>query len=382
MRSSVIEPFQKVGSVKKAPGSSSDRPAEGTRTPTIRDIAREAGVSVGTVSHYLNATAKVASPKAEAVQEAMRRLDYTPNANARSLRTQVTRTIGLIVPNLSNPFYAELASNVGSRAFDAGYELLLGSSFDDEACETLHLTALRERRIDGALVVATGRSSLHHEARPLSFPCVFIDREVAAGLSVTTDNRLGGKLALEHLLSLGHRRVGLLLGDVHVPNIQERLAGAREALGRYGVTVAEEHVITGPQSIDTGRKARRWWDLDEPPTGIFATNDVIALGVWQSCLEAGVRLPDDVSLVGFDDIQWASLTVPALTTVRQDLPAMAARGFARLIGAMSGEPLPVATEHIAPKLVIRESTRATETSDDASPAGNRGRGRPGRLRND
>lgn len=315
-------------------------------------------MSVGTVSHYLNGTANVTPAKSDAVREAMRRLDYTPNANARSLRTQVTRTLGLIVPNLSNPFYAELASNVGSQTFDAGYELLLGSSFDDEACESLHLTALRERRIDGALVVVAGRSNLQREGRPLPFPCVFVDREVTGGPSVTTDNELGGRLALEHLLSLGHRRIGLLIGDAHVPNIQERLDGACQALDSYGVAVPDGYVITGTQSVETGREARRWWDLDTPPTAVFATNDVIALGVWQSCLEAGVRIPGDVSLVGFDDIQWASLTVPPLTTVRQDLPRMAVRGFELLTAAIGGDALPVATERISPELVVRESTKA------------------------
>lgn len=348
------------------------------RPPTIKDIAREAGVSVGTVSHYLNATAKVAPAKAEAVRQAMERLDYTPNANARSLRTQVTRTLGLVVPNLSNPFYAELASSIGSQAFDAGYELLVGSSFDDEECESLHLTALRERRIDGALVVATGRSSLHREPRPLPFPCVFLDREVVGGPSVTTDNQLGGRLALEHLLSLGHRRVALLVGDEHVPNIQERLGGARQALQDYGVDVVDDdYVLEGSQSVETGRRAWRWWALDDPPTAVFATNDVIALGVWQSCLEAGVRVPDDVSLVGFDDIQWAGLTVPPLTTVRQDLPRMAARGLQRLIGAVGGEPPDVATERIPPELVVRQSTRPSDEVGPPRPIGGRGEGSGG-----
>lgn len=326
------------------------------RPATIKDIAREAGVSVGTVSHYLNATAKVSPTTAEAVRQAMQRLDYTPNANARSLRTQVTQTIGLIVPNLSNPFYAELASSVGTQAFDIGYQLLVGSSFEDEDCESLHLSALQERRIDGALVVATGRSGLYRGAKPMPFPCVFLDREVTGWPSVTTDNRLGGRLALEHLLSLGHRRIALLVGDEHVPNIQERLDGARQALEQYGVRIADDYVISGSQSVETGRKAQRWWELDDPPTAIFATNDVIALGVWQSCLAAGVRMGEDVSLIGFDDIQWAGLSVPPLTTVRQDIAGMVARGLHRLIAAVGGERPAGGTEYLPPELVIRDST--------------------------
>lgn len=347
----------------------------GQRSVTISDIAREAGVSVGTVSHYLNASAKVAPRTADAVREAMTRLKYEPNVNARSLRSQVTRTLGLIVPNLNNPFYAELADVIGDQVFKSGYGLLLCSSCEDVEHESLHLTSLHQRRIDGALIVATGRSALLRGSRRMPFPCVFVDREAVGLPSVTTDNRLGGRLALEHLLQLGHRRIALAVGDPHVPNIQDRLAGARQVLATHGVSVADELVIRGSQSVATGRQADGLWQLDDPPTAVFATNDVIALGVWQSCLAAGVRVPEDVSLVGFDDIQWASLTVPPLTTVRQDLAGMTAQALELLSVAIAGEAPHSSTSRIAPALMVRASTRRNtgenldRISDDAQGRG-------------
>lgn len=348
----------------------------GRRSVTISDIAREAGVSVGTVSHYINASARVAPPTAEAVRQAMTRLNYEPNVNARSLRSQVTRTLGLIVPNLNNPFYAELADVISDQVFKSGYGLLLCSSCEDVEHESLHLTSLHQRRIDGALIVATGRSRLLRDSQRMPFPCVFIDREGVGLASVTTDNRLGGRLALEHLIELGHRHIALAVGDPHVPNIQERLAGAHEVLTSHGISLADELVIRGSQSVATGQRTDFLWELDDPPSAVFATNDVIALGVWQSCLAAGVRIPEDVSLVGFDDIQWASLTVPPLTTVRQDLAGMTARALNLLSAAIAGEaPDSRSTSRIAPRLIVRASTRRNtreeidRLSDDA-----RGRG--------
>lgn len=323
---------------------------------TITDIAREAGVSVGTVSHYLNGSANVTAHTAEAVQEAIERLDYQPNVNARSLRANATHTFGLVLPNIINPFYAEVAASIGDQASERGYELLLCSSGEDPEREDLHLRTLHQRRVDGALVVATGNSPFQQSPRPLPFPCIFVDRAAPGRPSVTTDNRLGGRLAMQHLLSLGHRDIALIIGDEHVPNIQDRLAGAYEALDEHGVEIAPTRVIRGSQSIDTGREAHRLWAMDRPPTAVFATNDIVALGVWQSCLADGVRLPDDVSLIGFDDIHWASLTVPPLTTIRQDVPEMAAAALELLLAAIAGTPLADETSLITPQVMVRGST--------------------------
>lgn len=332
-------------------------PASRRSSVTIADIAQAAGVSVGTVSHYLNKTANVSPATAEAVRAAIARLNYQPNLNARSLRVQATQSLGLVLPNLINPFWAELAALVGKRAWEVGYQLIVCSADDSEASEERHLESLHQRRVDGALVVVTGNSLLKGAAQRLPFPTLFIDRRVEGQPSVTTDNLLGGRLAMEHLVGLGHRRIGLIVGEEHVENIQERLAGARQVLEENGLGTRSEYLIRGSQSIETGRLAERWWELDRPPTGVFTTNDVIALGVWQSCLRAGVRIPEDVSLIGYDDIHWSQLTVPPLTTIAQDMSAVVGRGLERLLAATAEEPLSDDSELIPPSLVVRESTR-------------------------
>lgn len=362
------------------PGSRSSERTE--RSVTITDIARAAGVSIGTVSHYLNATAKVASPTAEAIRAAMDELNYQPNLNARSLRARTTHTLGLVLPNITNPFYTEVAALIGDQAAQHGYQLILCSSGEDERVEALHLQNLHQRRVDGALVVSTGKRTTPQPGARLPFPRVFVDRRVAGQPSVTTDNELGGRLALEHLVTLGHRRIGFIVGDEHVENIQQRLAGARHVLAEHGLDTAQEHVIRGTQSIETGQEAERFWRSDHPPTAIFTTNDVIALGVWRTCLAAGVRLPQDVSLIGFDNIGWSRLTVPPLTTVAQDVATMTRRALELVIDAIAGTPLHDTTELITPSVVVRESTRKIDPGKPAnaprSPGGDvtASRGRP------
>jgi LacI family transcriptional regulator len=350
--------------VASSGGGRRDGSADHDQHVTIADIAEQAGVSVGTVSNVLNGSARVAPKTEKAVRDAMDRLSYQPNVNARSLRSRVTRTLGLVLPNITNPFYAELAASFGEQAFQFDYELLLCSSGEDPRREELHLATLQQRRVDGAMIVATESSPLHRSAGRMPFPCVFVDRAAVGARSVTTDNWLGGRLAVEHLLGLGHRTIGLAIGDEHVPNIQERLAGARDALDAYGLTVRDEHIIKGPVAVDTGLQGEWLWTMDDPPTAVFATNDVIAIGLWQSCLAAGLDVPGDVSLVGFDDIRWAEFMVPPLTTVHQDIPAMTEHALAMLIQSIAAHELAPREQRVAPWLIVRGSTTSRATGQE------------------
>lgn len=347
-----------------SPGGSrsrSDSSGDHDQRVTIAEIAEQAGVSVGTVSNVLNGSARVAPKTERAVRDTMDRLSYQPNVNARSLRSRVTRTLGLVLPNITNPYYAELAASFGDQAFQLDYELLLCSSAEDPRREELHVTTLQQRRVDGAMIVATESSPLHRSAGRMPFPCVFVDRAAAGALSITTDNWLGGRLAVEHLLELGHRTIGFAIGDEHVPNIQQRLAGARDVLDAYGLTVRDEHIIRGPVAVDTGLQGGNLWTMDDPPTAVFATNDVIAIGLWQSCLAAGVDVPGDVSLVGFDDIRWAEFMVPPLTTVHQDIPVMTEQALAMLIQSIAAHEQAPREHHVAPWLNVRGSTTPRNT---------------------
>jgi DNA-binding LacI/PurR family transcriptional regulator len=326
------------------------------RSVTITDVARLAGVSVGTVSNYLNGTARLAEKTAEAVRSALSELEYEPNLNARSLRSQATGSLALLVPNVFNPFYGEIAALVEAGATERGYQLLLCVSGDDSRHDRFHLRALHQRRVDGALLVIAGATAPDDLDNNTPYASVFLDRVVASRLSVTTDNHLGGRLAMEHLISRGHRRIAMVIGDEHVENVRRRLTGATEVLAEHGLAVAPEHVIRGEQSVESGREASRFWELEEPPTAVFTTNDVVAIGVWQSCLVAGKRVPDDVALMGYDGIEWSRLTVPPLSTVRQDLPAMTTMAMELLFARIHGERPSNEVRSIPPSLVIREST--------------------------
>lgn len=339
----------------------------GSGAPTISDVAREAGVSVATVSNYLNGTARLSPTTYEAVQAATEKLGYVPNFNARSLRAQSTKTIGLLVPNLINPFYTEMAASMERTAQEHGYQLMLCSSADDGDLEGRQIRTLLHRRVDGAVMVALEPTELGDRIRGSRFPIVCADRRIPGHRSITSDNRMGGRLALEHLVELGHRRIGMVVGDDHVENVKERVAGAREVLDRHGIEVSERSVVRGPQSLDTGVAAARLWDEPDPPTAVFATNDIIAMGLYRVCHDRGLRIPEDVSVVGFDDVRWTELIVPTLTTVHQDVDEMVTRALDVLLeairsgsgdGAPDGYDLGEAHETLGPDLRVRESTAA------------------------
>lgn len=343
----------------------SDRP----RAITIADVARHAGVSVGSVSNYLAGTKRQTETTREAVRRAMDELGYEPNVNARSLRAQVTRTIGLVLPNIINPFFTDLAAVTERRAWERDYQVLLCSSLDDVETETRQVRSLHQRRVDGALIVATASSDYRDPARTTPFPAVFMDRQVANRTSVTTDNLLGGRLAAEHLVGLGHTRIGIAIGDPTLDNIQDRLTGFEQVLTEHGLVLDEHRRFAGPQSLETGSAAVSLWDRAEPPTAVFATNDIVALGLWRALTQRGLRVPEDVSLVGFDNLRWLDITGPALTTVRQDVDRLAGHAldllFARIETGRSDTP-PI-RDLIEPTFVPRGSTRSADGNREHRP---------------
>lgn len=324
---------------------------------TIKDIARLAKVSVGTVSNYLNGTAHVAEDTRQQIETVINQLNYHPNMNARSLRSKRTQSLGLLVPNISNPFFSEIARLIERYAWEAGYQIFLCDSDGDKEREEAHLETLYQRRVDGVIIIHTGNKSLRRLVENWSIPTIFVDRHLKGLPSIVSDNELGGKLSLEHLLSLGHVRVAIMAGDAHVDNVQERLKGAYDVLDQHGIEVPGDYRIEGTQSLETGIEAHRFWDLPEYPTAVFTTNDVIALGVWHSCLARGLRIPEDVSLIGFDNIQWSALTVPPLTTVAQDIEAICNGAVTALDKAINEQAsLGSDTQLIQPQLLIRGST--------------------------
>jgi len=324
---------------------------------TIKDVARHAGVAPSTVSHYFTGNAPVSDTTRARIERAVRELGYRPNAAARSLRLAQTRSIGLIVPNIANPFFAEIVQAVGYACQQVGYSLLLGDSSGDEGRERDLVANMLKQYIDGLLIIHAGRAPtprLLKEEPPI--PVVYVDREVDDRASVATDNYLGGRLAARHLAGLGHRRIGILAGDPHVKNVQQRLAGFEQELKAHRITVSKRHVIYGSQSFETGRDVQLLMVGPDAPTAIFATNDIIALGAWHKLNDMGLRIPDDVSLIGYDNIEMTQWTLPPLTTVEQDKRELGRQSVATLVKAIRDRELVPATIHIPPRVVVRGST--------------------------
>ncbi len=323
---------------------------------TMKDVARAAGVSLGSVSHYLNERVPVSPDKAARIQQAIDTLGYRVDQSARSLRRRQTQSVGLIIPDISNPFYAELARVLEHRLWDAGFQTLLCDSAHDANRERAHFHNLIDRRADGMVVIYEGETSeLPELAARTSVPVVFLDRPVEGLVSVATDNYLGGTLAARHLLSLGHARIGALVGDGGVANIRARMGGFTEALAAHGLALA--HTLHGSQNLTLGERAAELMHLPERPTAIFATNDIVAVGAWRALLTHGFRIPEDVSLIGFDNIDMGRLLLPPLTTVAQDISALGARA-AELILHPTAPEAHARSVVIPPRLIQRGSTAA------------------------
>jgi LacI family transcriptional regulator len=328
---------------------------------TITSVARVAGVAVGTVSKHLNGSGPVAVGTARRIQRAIDQLGYRVNLSARSLRARRSDSIGLVLPNLTNPFFAELAHAIQQAVTERGLQTLLCESDENPEREQRLLEDLEARQVDGVLFVRAGERNVPGAGGRL--PIVYVDRAVSGRHSVGTDNRLGGALVAQHLLSLGHRRIAVLRADRASVACAERVRGLAAALRRRGASLREEDVLSGTTGLGAHAQAlecaRRVQDLmrgRQPPTAIFATSDILAIAATRRLLELGYRIPEDVSVVGFDDIEMSSLVYPALTTVRQDRAAMAREAIGALELLMGGEETPPAEALVEPRLVVRSST--------------------------
>lgn len=327
----------------------------------MKEVARAAQVSVATVSHVINGTRFVSPALAERVQEAMRGLGYTPDATARSLRVRRTQTIGLVIPDNSNPFFAQLAQVIEEEGFEAGYTTILGNSTEQAERERRYVETLVSKRVDG-LIAALSRDddgSLAAILGPSRIPLVVIDRDVRMpGADVVVyDNAGGARAATRHLLELGHVHIGCIAGPADVRPAAERVEGFRGALREAGLALQEEHVVEGDFHYDGGRSAAaRLLDESDGLTAIVAGNDLMAAGAMRLLAERGLRVPEDVSVVGFDDAPLAEMVSPALTTVRQPLQAMAQTAVSLLLERIAGTDGGVQRRVLPTELVVRGST--------------------------
>ncbi len=313
------------------------------KAPTIRDVALRAGVSVATASNVVNGNRPVGEESRRKVLKAVADLGYRINRAASSLRGNASRLVGMVVPDITNVFFAGLVHGVEEQAERDGYDLVLVSSNEDAAIERRRIEALISRRIDGLLVVparddslAALRQGAHAALMP---PTVLIDRgdEMSGVDAVAADCSTGAYTATRHLIELGHRDIAVLAHSTALRNIGARIAGYRRALGDSGLA-ASARICVGGHGLDTLRGAvEQELHRADPPTAIFALTNISALAAIKAARGLGLEIPGDVSIVGFDDFDWMFALRPYLTTVAQPIEEFAACSWRLLMQRMAGE---------------------------------------------
>ncbi len=333
------------------------------KSVTIRDVALRAGVSIAAVSRTLNQSGYVSNEVKQRVREAVQFLHYRPHDSARGLKLQRTNTIGLVIADITNPFYAELAAGVLSSARKWGYHVILAAMDEEPAQEEEYLNVLMEKRVDGILAVATGQNTrLWREAIDLGIKVVLVGRKIASLPDVDAvllDNVKGGYDATTYLTSLGHRRIGIISGPLSTTTGQGRLHGYYKALEEAALPIDPELVQMVSFKRKSGIQAiEQLLALRKPPTAIFASNNLLGETALFALRERGVQIPKDISLVMFDDVPWASLTMPPLTVVAQPIPLLGKYAVEQLMHRLQHPDIPVSegrTIVLEPELIIRES---------------------------
>jgi len=332
-----------------------------TRRPTIKDVARLAEVSPSTVSHVLNNSRPVSEALARRVRSAATDLDYQPNVMARSLRLQSTATLGLVVPDTTNPFFAEVAQGAEETGFRHGYSVILGNARGDLAVELVQIGTLTSRHVDGLILIASTIKASHiNEVVTRGVPVVIVDRKMLGVEAdvVLSDHYDGALQATSHLLGLKHERIGYIGGPSELIPSQDRRRGYETALRRAGIEPDPALMREGDFQAETGfRCAGDLIQLADPPTAIFAANDMMAIGALRALRDLGKRVPEDISVVGFDDISFARLMSPPLTTVAQSVRHLGEVAVERLIAHIEGRGPDRPEEIVLPvRLVVRESS--------------------------
>ncbi len=330
---------------------------------SVRDVAARAGVSVGTVSNVLNRPHLVSPETSARVMDAVQALGFVRNDAARQLRAGQSRAFGMVVLDAANPFFAELARGAEDAASERSLAILLGNSGEDERREQTYLDLFEEQRVRGILVTPVGDvSDRVRRLRERGIAVVLVDSasEDETVSSVSVDDVAGGRIAVEHLIARGSKRIAFLGGSFGIRQVEDRLSGARQAAKRApGVTFTV--IDAGGLSVVDGRQAAAQLieaDPAERPDGVFAANDLLAVGVLQGLLMSGsLRVPDDIALIGYDDIDFASSTIVPLSSVRQPAHLLGRTAAEILIAESEGTPVSARHVIFQPELVERASTR-------------------------
>jgi LacI family transcriptional regulator len=343
------------------------------KTVTVYDIAREAGVSVATVSRVLNNTAPVKASTRERIVKLINKYQFQPNALARSLIKKVTGMIGIILPDITNPFFPEVLAGLEQEARNKGYTFFLcdtGSSNQDVKAQYLresqYLNILIEKQVDGIIMIG-GRIDLVKCSKEMAkevsevnkrLPIVFINGDLPGGKfhRVAINESVGGELATEHLIGLGHKEIAFIGGYKQMSNTVNRVEGFKRAMERNGLAVHKDRVLHGGFSVDGGKRLmEEMFSRGNHPTAVVCANDLTGIGAMKFAIKSGMRIPDDLSIIGFDDTPMAASSIPELTTISlkcTELGRTAANMMHQLITKQRTDQVIA----IDPALIIREST--------------------------
>lgn len=329
----------------------------------MADVARLAGVSVATVSHVLNGTRPVRPQTRELVLEAVQRARYTPNTVARSLAMARTTTIGLALTAISNPYFSELLRSIENTAAAAGYTLLLADPREEPDYELTVVRRLRQRRVDGLIWAPSGaptaalRDLVEHQ-----LPTVLVDRLIDVGLDqVGSENTEPVAELVGHFVERGHRRIALVTGHKGLATTVERRDGYLLGLRRAGLPVDPELMVDGNSETEAARRAvHRLLGLDRSPTAIIAGNNSMTIGALAALRDAGLAVPRDMALAGFDDFPWADLFSPGLTVIAQPFVEMGRVAVELLLARMADPGAPPVTVRLPPTFVHRDSCGCPE----------------------
>ncbi len=326
--------------------------------PTIADVAREAGVSRQTVSRALNNKGEISGETLRRVREVIERLDYRPSSIARGLATRRTLTIGLVVPDIANPFFADISRGADDAAHAAGYSLLLCNTVEDPRREAAILRLLEQRGVDGVVLCSSRlpEDELadlvgHHAA------AVLVNRKLPGYSSVCVDDAWGAGVMVRHLLDRDRRTIGCLAGPPISYSGRERARGFAQAMAAAGRESAPALTVRCPSpDLEGGRQAASFLLIQRPDVdAIICYNDLVAVGALHACAEQGRRVPQDVAVAGADDIMLAALVTPSLTTLRTDRTAIGATALQILLAQFAGAAEGRTTQVMRPELVVRGS---------------------------
>jgi len=328
---------------------------------TIKDVALAASVSITTVSHVVNNTRFVEPDTRQRVLRMMDALGYQPNSLARSLRSGISKTIGLIVPDASNLFFAEIARKIEDYGFAQGYSVILGNSDNNPEKQSSYIKTLLAKRVDGMIFISSGgRDDELYQLTENRIPVVVADRDISLELAdvVMLDNEKAAYEATRHLVDLGHHRIACIAAPSAYSSSQARLAGYKRSLEEARIPIDPALIAMGDYTSAGGLQAMNiLLDRPDQPSAVFATNDMMAIGAMTSIRQHGLSVPADISIVGFDDIELASEITPMLTTVRQPVDDLAKEAIKilieRMTGVRSGENQRVI---LSGNLILREST--------------------------